>query len=101
MADLASTTTPGVIIPPVPDHLVSECAAALAELEDRFGVAVFDQTVKAHTGTSDYLNRALDAVPGRREQLVADFTRLYGPVPQPERLAQVIPFPARAAGGAA
>lgn len=81
--------------------LVAECAAALRELEDRFGIAIFDQTVKAHTGTSDYFHRALDATPGRREQLMADLTRLYGPLPQPERLAQVIPFRRPAATGGA
>jgi len=111
MANSASTTTPGVIIPPIPDHLVDECAAALAELDQRFGVAALDIAVKAHTSADGYFQRVLDATPGGRERLKAEMTRtlgadfvaeLFGDVADhADQLAQVIPFPVRAVGGAA
>jgi hypothetical protein len=53
MANSASITTLGVIIPPVPQDLVTQCVTALSALEQQFGTASLERAIDAWKANKD------------------------------------------------
>lgn len=53
MANSASTINPGVIVPPVPNHLLAQCVSQLGDLERWFGTAGLEKAIAAWQANGD------------------------------------------------
>lgn len=53
MVDSVSTINPGVIIPPIPNHLLAQCVSQLGDLERWFGTAGLEQAITAWQASGD------------------------------------------------